>query len=132
MPVNKQNIDILIDILKDEEVFFDMADYQIYTSPSSCGTASCGTASCLCGHINYILNGGKMEPQDWGRHSTANKFLGISDSEGRLLFLPEEKVMPDIYGGDLSLQRKLAINTLLHLKETGEVNWSDANQKIGA
>jgi len=126
MGVNKKNIDLVIEQIENEDVPFDMSIHQF----------NCGSPACICGHANALAFKDKntKNPTSLNDDGAACDFLGVSVTEVNFLFYPLRFKIHGNYfdpmDDDIGLQRKLAINTLKHLRDTGTVDWEVANAGI--
>lgn len=91
------------------------------------GSHYCKTAACIAGHAAFLADPEVFQnTRAEGLHWIAEKWLDLTQSDARDLFLVEGDTVPD--GATLStITQAEAITALEKLLETGEVDWSHAD-----
>jgi hypothetical protein len=87
---------------------------------------NCGTPSCIAGHTIAAFAPHFDQKTDDPRH-VASYLLGISEAEGRKLFVPGgwDTIPDEIYPyGSTGPQ---AAKVIRHFAETGEIDWEKMN-----
>lgn len=123
--MNKANLLQLADALEHglPAMQFDMS-YWLHTT-------DCGTAGCIAGHAailsgKYPTDGSYFETN---AHDVSNDFLELTDEMSNHLFTPSSDTRGFSY--NLFTYREItapmAAAVVRHLAETGEVDWSVAN-----
>lgn len=83
---------------------------------------NCGSAACLGGFIRVLQGCKYPDIAGYNFDEHGKKFLGLNDLQASRLFRPWEfPPHRDRLIGEFTRQR--AIETVKHLKETGEVKW---------
>lgn len=127
--LNIENLDRLIkDLSEEEELGFYMGSYITISPPPFIPLPKnyCGTACCIAGFIAIKYLGRSPIEPEYGEYLTsvsedAAKWLGLSDYDAMELFYASNTKM------ELScIDRSEAVRTLVKLKETGKVMWSDS------
>lgn len=124
--MNVENIQKIINVLRQEENFFSMSQFgridDNIKDEVRQGTI-CDTASCICGWANHIINDGKaLTYHQFSNTDAAIEWLGINYITGDELFYG---YMEEMGESDINaITRQEAIITLEKLIETGKVDWS--------
>lgn len=125
--MNVDNISLVINTISNPNVYFNMDCYFEDFDENN----MCGTPACIAGHAYFLNNEGKDScVKDEDVDQSAIDFLGLTRKQADELFYPDrflDSSNMHIYYTDIT--RKQAINTLIRLLETGEVDWNKANDK---
>lgn len=122
---NVENINLVIEAIRDEANFFNMADYDEGVVTDN---VPCGTPACICGWANYIRKGTLADGIEWNElasNKRAADWLGITDIDGwDELFCPSDPETEDPgYEWWAGITRAQAIETLERLRDTGKIEW---------
>ena len=127
---NKENVQLLIDIMKHSNTFSMHAynwgkpeDEREYLQGRE---VSCGTCCCLLGHYNAEMLWDGDNPGGIENIKDFASFLEISLDEAQILTHPDNEkadycALPD---DPLYVDKKRMVETLEGLKKTGNVHWS--------
>lgn len=124
MPVNVENINKVIQQLRNEKAFFDMKNWDNFEHNSTTVYPEniCGTPSCIGGWAEAIVRyENKVDDHAWLSSTKIGEWLGIEDYQIAPLFFPEGEAA-DVWGV-YEATKEDAIAVLENLIETGEVDW---------
>lgn len=132
MSVNVENINKVIQQLRNEKAFFDMSywsigpdidlDIDLDINNVEYPENICGTPSCIGGWAEAILRyENKVDDHDWLSSTKIGEWLGIEDYQIAPLFFPGGEVA--YVWGVYEATKEDAIAVLENLIETGEVDW---------
>lgn len=128
---NKENINKVIEVIRDRHNHFDMSIYSTRLYRVGGDDGVCDTPSCICGWANELNGSSKAIAlreeavsdfnmiKFYRNHNLANDFLGIDSNMGMYLFSSENAML-------VFEDRLIAIRCLEILRDEGVVDWERA------
>lgn len=128
--MNIEHINKVIEDIRDEANFFNMNSFTDNVGVGGSGE-TCGTPGCIGGWAGFErriacgLNPATMTSMDWydlasNAETYGQDYLDLSRDQALTLFYPELDYGSVEYA---RITRQQAIQTLEHLRDTGEVSW---------